>query len=127
MIGAVDLIDQKQSLRRRFQRLEQRPFDEKFIRIEVDVAIAAQAQELAGIVPLIERVAGVDPLIALQPHKIETKCCSERLRRLGLAHARQALEQQGLAELQGEKGGDAQLFAGKITFTLEALGQNLGR
>jgi hypothetical protein len=50
------------------------------------------AQQLAGVVPLVERLGGVDPVVALQADERGVEHGGERLGRLGLADARLALE-----------------------------------
>ena len=64
----------------------------------VDVARLGQpdAQQLARVVPLVERLAGVDALVALQPVQRRVQHAGQRLGRLRLADARLALQQQRL-------------------------------
>ena len=63
----------------------------------------ADVQQLAGVVPLVDGVRDVEPLVALQPDQPRVEDASERLRGLGLADARLTLEQQRLLELQREE------------------------
>ena len=58
------------------------------------------AEQLAGVVPLVERLGRVDPLVALQADQRRVEHGRERLGRLGLADARLALEQQRLGQPQ---------------------------
>ena len=54
----------------------------------------AQVQDLAREVPVVERLAGVDPLVALQPDQRHVVHLGERLGQRRLAGAGLALEQQ---------------------------------
>ena len=100
VIGAVDLVDQQHRALGRLQHLEQRPRDQEAIVVDVDLALAglADGEKLALIVPFVERVRGIDALIALQPHQLAARSGGDHLRGFGLADARRAFEQQRLAE-----------------------------
>ena len=56
------------------------------------------AQQLPRVVPLVQRLAGVDALVALQSHERRVEHRGQRLGRLGLADPRFALEQQRLRQ-----------------------------
>ena len=58
-------------------------------------------QQLAGIVPLVERLGRVDALVALQPDQRRVEHGGQRLGRLGLADAGLAFEQQRLRQPHG--------------------------
>ena len=55
-------------------------------------------EHLACVAPVVQRVRGVDALVALQPDQACAEHVGERLRDLGLADAGLTLEQQRLAE-----------------------------
>ena len=57
-----------------------------------------QVQDLAGEVPVVERLGGVDALVALQPDQRQVQRLGERLGQGGLAGARLALQEQRPAE-----------------------------
>ncbi len=111
-VGAIDLVDQQD--RRAFaarDRAQQRPL-EQVLAPEDQVfelgGIAgfslrdAQAQQLALVVPLVERGVGVQALVALQPDKFSREHAGEDLRDLGLADPRLPLHQERLLHLPGE-------------------------
>ena len=116
LIGAIDLVDQQHGRIRRAQRRQHRPLDEKRLAVDVDGLLARlpDRQHLAGIVPLVERGGGVDAFVALQADKPSRKHGPDGLRRLRLADAGRSLEQQRLAERQGEIGRRRQAFVGEI-------------
>ena len=58
----------------------------------------AQREQLARVVPVVERVVEVDPLVALQADQARARGRGERLGHLRLPDARLALEQQRLLE-----------------------------
>ena len=66
----------------------------------------ADREQLARVVPLVERLGSVDPLVALQADQRGVEHLRQRLRGLGLADAGLALEQQrlGKAERRGNRG-----------------------
>jgi hypothetical protein len=76
LVGAVDLVDEQHDRKRAgvLDRLEQRPLHE-VVAVEqpaLGEVVAAglghpDRQELAGVVPLVQRLGRVDALIALQP------------------------------------------------------------
>ena len=51
-------------------------------------------QQLLGVVPLVQRLGGVEPLVALQPDELPAEHVGQHPGDLGLAHAGLALEQQ---------------------------------
>ena len=63
------------------------------------------AQQLLGVVPLVERAGLVDALVALQAHQAAARRLGHRARQLRLAHARGALDEQRLAQAVGEEDG----------------------
>ena len=72
VIGAVDLVDEQQPALGRLQNLEQGTRDQEAIVVDIDFAVArlADGEKLTLIVPFVERVRGIDALIALQPDEI---------------------------------------------------------
>ncbi len=108
LVGAVDLVDQQHDRLVGVDRLEQRAPDQELGAEELllrDRALLRRAdvEELARVVPLVHRVRDVEPLVALQPNQPRGERRRERLRRLGLPHARLALEQHGLLEREREE------------------------
>ena len=54
---------------------------------------SADLQHLPGVVPLIQRLVGVDAFVTLQPDELAPEDAGEHLGRLGLAHPDLAFEQ----------------------------------
>ena len=65
-------------------------------------------EELARVVPLVERLRGVDPLVALEADEPAPQQLGQHLRDLGLPDAGLPFEQQRLVEREGEvdRGGE---------------------
>ena len=112
VVGAVDLVDQ-QHRRPRAGVLEcaqeraanQIVRTEQFLLAERRAARVgeADAQQLARVVPLVQRLRRVDPLVALQANQRRIQDDRQRLGGLGLADTRLALEQQGLRQAHAQK------------------------
>ena len=107
VVGSVELIDQQHGLVAGADRGEQRTLHQE-VRPEqvLDVSLGvggvhrADRDQLPRVVPLVERLRGVDPLVALQADQPPAEQLREDLRDLGLADAGLTLEQQRLAEGQ---------------------------
>ena len=107
LVGTVDLVDQQHDLLRRLDRLEQRPPDEELRPEQLLLGHRAflrraDVEQLPGVVPLVDGVRDVEALVALEPDQPRAEAARQRLRRLGLPHARLALEQQRLLERERE-------------------------
>ena len=85
----------------------------------------ADAQELARVVPLVERLRRVDPLVALQSDQRRVQHDRQRLGGLGLADTRLALEQQGLRQPQAEEHRRRQTLVDEVVHVGEAPGERL--
>ena len=102
------------------QRLQQRHLDQEFRRVEIggaDFAAAlgdAHMQQLARMVPVVERLRRVDALIALQADRLAAEDLGQPVGDLGLADARRAFEQQRLAELERQVERRHQRLVGEI-------------
>ena len=108
VVGAVDFVDEQHRWRDAPERLrfvadraQQRAAHEEALGVQLvldDLTAAGldrpQVQQLARVVPLVDRLRGVDALVALEPHELAAGPARQHLRHLGLAHARFALEQQ---------------------------------
>jgi hypothetical protein len=103
LVGAIDFVDQQHRGRDAANGGEQRPFQQVFFREDVlfnlvgifaDAFAGFDRQELALIVPLVERRILVEAFVALQPDQLGAMHGGERLGDLGLADAGFAFEQQ---------------------------------
>ena len=108
LVGAVDLVDQQHDGLVGVDRLEQRPPDqelraEELVLRDGPLLRGADVQQLARVVPLVDGVGDVEPLVALEPDQARVGRRRERLRRLGLADAGLALEQQRLLERERQE------------------------
>src|SRR5262249_19225314 len=70
---------------------EEGPAKEELHAVELALEAASQVQELARIVPVVERVVNVDPLVALKADQPRPGSPCERLRELGLPDPASAL------------------------------------
>jgi hypothetical protein len=134
LVGAVDLVDQQHGRLRPPDRGEQRPFEQVFLGEHlilqcrgIMAASRLDRQELALVVPFIERMLGIDALVALQADEVAAENFGHGLRRLGLADARHALDQKRLAEPDREEHRRGQWFVGYISAGGKMLGHCLGR
>ena len=85
----------------------------------------ADGEQLAGIVPLVERLGGGDALVALQAHERGVDRRGQRLRRLRLPDAGLALQQHRLAQSDGAEQGGRQAEVGEVVDAVEG-GAQLG-
>jgi hypothetical protein len=102
-VGAVHFIDKEYRGLVASNRREQRPLQQitfgKYVLFD-SVGICARSlarfygEELALVVPLVERGVLIETLVTLQAYQFRAMHCGERLRHFGLADARLALEQQ---------------------------------
>ena len=80
-------------------------------------------------VPFINGVVDVQPLVALQPDQLRIKPPGQRPRNLRLAHAGLPLQKQGAAQLQRQKDGNRQPPVGNIILVAQQpqhFGHRLG-
>ena len=80
-------------------------------------------EDLAGEVPVVEGLARVDPLVALQPDERQVQRLGDRLGERGLAGARLALEEQRPAQREGEVADGRQRVVDEVPGASEAFGQ----
>src|SRR5690606_32484830 len=127
VVGPVDLVDEQDD-RRVPQRLEDRagqeePLVEELALDLVQVRTAplaggrldgAQVQDLAGEVPVVERLGGIDALVALQPDERQVEGLGQRLRERRLTGAGLTLHEERTGQSQAEPGDRRQLRAGEV-------------
>src|SRR5690606_34325149 len=87
----------------------------------------AQVQQLAREVPLVQRLRGVDALVALQPHQRQPQALGQCDGQRGLARARFPLAEQRLAHAQCEERGGGDAVVGEVPDVLEQSRQLGGR
>jgi hypothetical protein len=118
VVGAVDLVDQQHRLPLVLERLEQRAPQQELAPEQLPGLAAglrrADRQELAPVVPVVDRVVEVDALVALQADQPRAGRRREGTRHLRLPHPRLALEQQRLIELRREVDSGAQTPVGEV-------------
>jgi hypothetical protein len=76
-------------------------------------------QQLRGVVPFVERLALLQPVVALQAQQLALQRLRQRLGQLGLADAGLAFEQQRALQLQREEHGRGQAPVGEVAGLLE--------
>ena len=82
--------------------------------VPAGLAAGLDPQQLLAVVPLVHRLRLVEPLVALQAHQLAAGRARERLRQLGLADPRRALDQDRLAQLLGEEGDQRGGLVGEV-------------
>ena len=83
------------------------------------------AQQLARVVPLVQRLGRVDPVVALKADQRRLEDGRERLGRLGLADPGLALEQQRLGQAQAEEHRRREALVDEVVDGGEPLGERL--
>ena len=118
---------------RPLERGEQRAPDEEPLVVELaleggDASVGgltgrlggAEVQELAGVVPFVERLGGVDAVVALEPHERPARPGRHGAGHLGLADPGVALEQQRPAEAEREEDRRGQALVGEVALPGQA-------
>src|SRR5205814_280622 len=117
LVGAVDLVDEenRRCLVVVVDGVEQRTLKQELGAEDLALGRAPvyliawpfthepDVQQLPRVVPLVDSMREVDPLIALEPDQPGPQHLGHHLGRLGLADARLTLDEQRLLELEGEK------------------------
>ena len=80
-----------------------------------------EVEELAGVVPLVDGLGGVDALVALEAQQLAARPPGEDLGHLGLADAGLALEQEGPPQPQGQEDGGGEALVGQVLVAGEGL------
>ena len=76
-------------------------------------------QQLPLVVPVVERLARGQSLVALEPHQRGVERLRQHLRGRRLADARLTLEQQRQPQLEGEEDGGRQTLVGEVPVLVE--------
>jgi hypothetical protein len=112
------------------ERLEQRPpqqelAPEQFARLAPGLR-GADGEQLAAVVPVVDRVVEVDALVALQPDQARAGRGRQRTRDLRLADARLTLEQQRLLQRRSEVDGGREAPVGEVSLPGQGLRDVVG-
>ena len=132
VVGAVELVHEEDRPRSRADRLEERALEEElrpeeFLDVGLRGARCAHRDELAGVVPLVERLRRVDALVALEPDEPTTEERRQDLGDLGLADTGLALEEQRPVEREREEDGRGESAVGQVALRAERRLQFLDR
>ena len=128
LVGAVQLVHQQHRAGPRAHRAQQRPLHQELRpvelggaagRVELAVLDGPGVEELARVVPLVEGLAGVDSLVALEPDELGVEHARQGPRDLGLPHAGLALQQQRPAEREGQEDRDGEAAIGEVRLLRE--------
>jgi hypothetical protein len=80
-----------------------------------------EVEELAGVVPLVDGLGGVDALVALEPEEFAARPPGQDLGHLGLADAGLALEQDRPAQPQGQEDARGEALVRQVLVAGEGL------
>ena len=141
LVRAIDLVDEQDRRRLGAQRAQDRTLDEEALR-EEDVLLPAEqlggvveardrieqlgdllaqhlrVEQLLAVLPLVQRLRLVEPLVALQADQLGVDRGRHRLRELGLADAGRPLDEDRLADprrrgTRPSRGGDRRRSAAR--------------
>src|SRR3954471_8293479 len=133
LVGLVDLVDQQHDRLGLGDRLQQRAGEKELLAEDVVLhrlpagvgSLGLDAQELLAVVPLVQRLGLVEPLVALEADQLAAGGAGERLGQLRLADAGGASHQPRLAELAREERHERRRLARQIARAGEAFGHRL--
>ena len=83
-------------------------------------------QDLAGEVPVVQRLGRIDSLITLQAYERQRERLGERLGESGLAGARLSLEQDRTLHGEGEVADRRETFVGEVVHRTQPLRERTG-
>ena len=128
VVGAVELVHEQDGPGAGANRPQQGPLDEELRPVQLGYALAdrhlaflqrPRVEELARVVPLVERLRGVDPLVALEPDQVGLEDAGERLPDLGLADPRLPFEEQRPAHRDGQEDRGREAPVGQVVLPTE--------
>src|SRR5215210_5924595 len=126
VVGAVYLVYEQHGRHRPpvLQRLQERTAYQELPVVEVALDAflifategfcGADVEQLAGVVPLVDGLVDVYPLVALQADQGRLKDAGEDFGDLGLAYPRFAFEEQRPSELEGEEDRGGEPFVSQV-------------
>ena len=94
---------------------------EELLLVDRALLRGADVQQLARVVPLVDGVGDVQPLVALKADQPGPAGAGQRLGQLGLADARLALQEQGLLDRQRQEDGRREAPLGQIGLAQERV------
>ncbi len=129
VVGAVDLVDEQHRRARAVvaHAAQDRPLHQELLAEQVRLGQRLvlglgqpDREQLALVVPVVERLVRGQPLVALEPDQRRLQHPGQDLRRGRLAHARLTLEQQRQPQLEGEVDGGRQALVREVVLAVEA-------
>ncbi len=133
-LDPIDLVDQQHHRRVGTDRLEERTSQQEVlcedVRLELipfSRLLGLDPKQLLLVVPLVERLGLVEPLVALQPNQSPPVDLGERLGQLGLADAGGPFHEHRLVEPLGQKHDLGDLVGREIPHGLQGVGDLCGR
>src|SRR5262249_11885553 len=91
------------------------------------LTVGLDAQQLLLVVPLVERLGFVEPLVALQPDQARARDPRDRLGKLGLPDAGRPFDQNRLLQTTGEEDDSADRGVGQILRLTQPRGDLVDR
>ncbi len=133
LVGAVELVDEqhRRPLVAGVDGLQQRPLEQELLAEDVTgdppgplagVAAGLDLEQLPRVVPLVDRLAEVEALVALEADERRQERPAQDLGDLGLAHPRLALEEQRLLHPEGQEKAGRQPGVGDVVVPRQRLG-----
>ena len=122
LVGLVDLVDQQDDGFGRCDRGHERSRQQELLAEDVLLHVlpagllgfGLDAEQLLAVVPLVQRLGLVQPLVALEPDEGSVEVGGQRLGELGLADAGGAFDEDRLAELDGQERDERGRLAGQV-------------
>jgi hypothetical protein len=126
VVGAIDLVDEEHRPLTGPDRVQQRPLDQELGSVQFRDVLAHLAglqgpgiEQLARVVPLVERLRGVDAFVALEPDQLRVEQPGERLAYFRLADPGLTLQEQGPLQLECEEDRRGEARVGEVRLRLE--------
>ena len=105
------------------QELRAEQLVDRVVVVQLPLGQRPDLEHLAGVVPLVQRLVGVDALVALQPDQPAPEDRREHLGHLGLADADLALDQDRAVQRQRDEQRGREPAVGQVAAVAQDLGQ----